>query len=230
MHDIYTKFGGLKQYVQPGAIGFRRVLCILKSLCTGKKDKKKKKIKKTKQKKEKLHLDKTNCSVYVFNVLCSACFSMEWNIPNVDLFSKWISVTRPPTHAALHTHTGMCTVRWNTEEIKTVRLLVDGLMKDEGSSFFSSSHLTHKSTHRVSPLLILFHITQTLTFTDPTELITLLCAVRGGGGRKVMAIKQAWNIQHDVVQVGVHSSHRSHSSIHYPPESLYRLRWTEKGG
>lgn len=38
MHDIYTKFGGLKQYVQPGAIGFRRVLCILKSLCTGKKD------------------------------------------------------------------------------------------------------------------------------------------------------------------------------------------------
>lgn len=73
MHDIYTKFGGLKQYVQPGAIGFRRVLCILKSLCTGKKDKKKK----PKQKKEKLHLDKTNCSVYVFNVLCSACFSME---------------------------------------------------------------------------------------------------------------------------------------------------------
>lgn len=42
MHDIYTKFGGLKQYVQPGAIGFRRVLCILKSLCTGKKIKKKK--------------------------------------------------------------------------------------------------------------------------------------------------------------------------------------------
>lgn len=49
MHDIYTKFGGLKQYVQPGAIGFRRVLCILKSLCTGKKDKKQKNKNQTKK-------------------------------------------------------------------------------------------------------------------------------------------------------------------------------------
>lgn len=40
MHDIYTKFGGLKQYVQPGAIGFCRVLCILKPLCMKKRDKK----------------------------------------------------------------------------------------------------------------------------------------------------------------------------------------------
>lgn len=123
------------------------------------------------KKKEKLHLDKTNCSVYVFNVLCSACFSMEWNIPNVDLFSKWISVTRPPTHAALHTHTGMCTVRWNTEEIKTVRVLVDGLMKDEGSFFFSSSHLTHQSTHHVSLFSFISHkhsLLQTLLNSSPS--------------------------------------------------------------
>lgn len=141
------------------------------------------------------------------------------------------SQLRGPQHMQHYTHTRVCAL-WG-ETLRKLKLCDFWWMdwwKMKVLLFFSSSHLTHKSTHRVSPLLILFHITQTLTFTDPTELITLLCAVRGGGGRKVMAIKQAWNIQHDVVQVGVHSSHRSHSSIHYPPESLYRLRWTEKGG
>lgn len=141
------------------------------------------------------------------------------------------SQLRGPQHMQHYTHTRVCAL-WG-ETLRKLKLCDFWWMdwwKMKVLLFFSSSHLTHKSTHHVSPLLVLFHITQTLTFTDPTELITLLCAVRGGGGRKVMAIKQAWNIQHDVVQVGVHSSHRSHSSIHYPPESLYRLRWTEKGG
>lgn len=95
---------------------FCRVLCSLKPLCA-KRDKKK--INKKKNKK-KLHLDKSNCSVYVFNVLCSACFSMEWNIPKCWLvFTKWISNTRPKhmqhyTETNTHTHSCICTVRWNT--------------------------------------------------------------------------------------------------------------------
>lgn len=55
----------------------RRVLCSLKPLCAKREKKKRPKKKQT----EKLHLDKDNCSVYVFNVLCSACFGMEWNVP-----------------------------------------------------------------------------------------------------------------------------------------------------
>lgn len=59
-----------------------------------------------------------------------------------------------PQHMHHYTHTGMCTVRWNTEEIKTVRLLVDGLMKDEDSSFFSSSPLI---TSLLSPHSLSYH-------------------------------------------------------------------------
>lgn len=110
---------------------FCRVLCSLKPLCV-----------KRDEKKEKLHLDKTNCSVYVFNVLCSACFSMEWNIPNRWLvFTKWISNTRPKhMQHDTHTHTLLhCEVK-HTEEIKTVWLLMDGLMKDEKILIFFCFH------------------------------------------------------------------------------------------
>lgn len=74
---IYKKIGGFKAICPTWCDWLRRVLCSLKPLCA-KRDIKKKDKKKTN---EKLHLDNANCSVYVFNVLCSACFGMEWNLP-----------------------------------------------------------------------------------------------------------------------------------------------------
>lgn len=130
-------------------------------------------------------MDKTNCSVYVFNVLCSACFSMEWNIPNVDLFSKWITNTRPRhTHTHNMTHTYMylhCDVE-HTEEIKTVWLLMDGLMKDEDSSFFVPI---------VSVIPVPPH-TNTQIYRLSWTHHPLICAVRGGGRQwQLTGLKQS---------------------------------------
>lgn len=140
------------------------------------------------------------------------------------VFQMNLSYTPPNTCTI--THTRVCAL-WG-ETLRKLKLCDFWWMDWWKMKILLFFHHLHSS--RLSSLLILFHITQTLTFTDSPELITPLCAVRGGGGRKVMAIKQAWNIQHDVVQVGVHSSHWSHPSIRYPPDSLYRLRWTEKWG
>lgn len=96
MHDIYTKFAICPTWCD----WLCCVLCSLKPLC----------MKKAKKRKEKnLHLDKTNCSVYVFSVLCSACSSTEWNIPTTDSFSKRLTIT----DTAAHRHT-LFALRWNT--------------------------------------------------------------------------------------------------------------------
>lgn len=92
------------------------------------------------------------------------------------------SQLRAPQHMQHYRHTRVCAL-WG-ETLRKLKLCDFWWMdwwKMKVLLFFSSSHLTHKSTHHVSPLLILFHITQTRTFTDSPELITLLCAVRGGG-------------------------------------------------
>lgn len=172
---------------------FCRVLCSLKPLCA------KRYIYiyiNIYKKKEKLHLDKANCSVYVFNVLCSACFSMEWNIPKCWLvFSpKWISNTRPKhvqtlhknthtfiftcTHSHTQTHTCICTVRWNTlRKLKTVWLLMDGLRKDWWFFclfFCIVSFIQKQSKQKITDAQI-----HRFSWTHRP----LICAVRGGRWR-----------------------------------------------
>lgn len=102
----------------------------------------------------------------MFNVLCSACFSKEWNIPNVDLFSDTcLKHVQRDTHMYLH-----CEVK-RTEEVQTVWLLMDGLMKDKDFLCF----------HRlIYPVILLSHHTLRLYRFSWTHHL-LICAVRGGG-------------------------------------------------
>lgn len=122
----------------------------------------------------------------MFNVLCSACFSIEWIIPNVWLVSKSISRlkhlwrhkhTHSQTHAPTQTHTCICTVRWNTlRKIQAVWLLNVWLIDfsfcchylipvQTALARFHPS-VPHKDTHT--------HILSTGAFwcTDSPELIT----------------------------------------------------------
>lgn len=131
----------------------------------------------------------------MFNVLCSACFSMEWNIPNVDLFSKLISNTCNILHKHTYLH---CDVK-HTEEVKTVWLLMDGLMTDEVFFFLFCFHcLIYPQVKLLTDTSPLFHPlvphtqTQTRTRTQHKPLRfyrffwthhSLICAVRGGGRR-----------------------------------------------
>lgn len=170
-------------------------------------------------------MDKTNCSVYVFSVLCSACFSMEWNIPNVDLFFQMNLSYTPPTHATSHTHTRVCAL-WG-ETLRKLKLCDFWWMdwwKMKIFLLFCFIISFNRSVHSSTPLLVLRHTAQTLIFTDSPELITHLCAVRGEGGRKEgrkAMVSGLFNCpQNDVVGVGVHSSHWSHPLICCPPAPL----------
>lgn len=96
-------------------------------------------------------MDKTNCSVNVFNVLCSACFGTEWNIrEKLTCFSRQISITPPPpspaicnitnTHTYTHAHSHIylhCEVN-HAENIKTVTS--DGWSDERWTFVFSSHH------------------------------------------------------------------------------------------
>lgn len=168
------------------------------------------------KKKEKLHLDKTNCSVYVFNVLCSACFSMEWNIPKRWLvFTKWISNTRPKhmqhyTHT--HTHTHYCTVRWNTlRKLKLCDFWWMDWWKMNKFTFSFVSIVSFIQKQNV-PCPSSCPNIQTHTHTFTHTHLPLLCAVRGGGRWWQLT----WDIQDGFIIVII-----SHPIISMDPSSSW---------